>query len=676
MTDQESSKVAMLRRGAVIWPDSVTVKNQIAKDYIIKVLEESKLKGPKIWVLKSATGTGKSTVLPSELWKTSPYKHIGLTQPQRLTAEEIPYDIMKHDPTTFIMGETIGYQTGLVNRSTPKGLIFMTTGILYMHLTHMPAEQFMRRYQYIFIDEVHKYDIMLELLLKEFKNFYARHSSNAECPILILMSATLNENELLTYYDLKKSERFIEVEGSKGHQIDEQWPTTAIGNPQDIILRECEKHKDKDIIIFMATSKQMTATKKMLEAKLPNNTVIEVLSKTIQKGDIKPLFKAPGKHGRIALATNAAETGITLPYLDVVIDTGLQLNINYSPALNGYMKYLGVVTQANAKQRRGRVGRSKPGIYIPLYTKDTRDAMQLNFIPEIYAGKPTRPILNILISTTEPSLEYSISNFETIKTFKVQNKFDPVNIGLLHNPGSEAWQLIFTELWTAGFIDKNWSPTLAGFISTRFRKTEVEHMRFIFSAMYFKIPLIFALLAAALLVFQKHFTMPKTPAKSTKSDLLNQMLWYQEYFIICQKKSMNYVREWCLKNELDYFKLLLITEIFYELVFDSHQCGLKTYWKDFIIQEIQNYDIHLQKASYHAYRLNTFVKNERIGACSTLVGKQKIYESRNSKVEFPKKPKFLTTDRIMFSADSQLWETGDYIILLDDIADEEIDTSF
>ncbi len=114
------------------------------------------------------------------------------------------------------------------------------------------------------------------------------------------------------------------------------------------------------------------------------------------------------------------------------------------------------------------------------------------------------------------------------------------------------------------------------------------------------------------------------------------------------------------------------------------KAGCKPYWERLFEQfkqiecaefflEIEDYETELQKCSYHAFRSNTFSRTKDF--FSTLIGKQKINISRYSQMIISNSTKFITTDKFMFSADTQTWETGDYIITLDDI-DNDIDTLF
>ena len=171
--------------------------------------------GAKVLVLKSATGSGKSSVLPPELYKkffdTDP-RSIVITQPTKATVLDIPYQIVQYNDFLKI-GDNIGYQTGGLSLKPIKGLLFATVGILLQHLKTLTDEQFMSKYSFVIIDEVHKRTVELDTCLFYLKQFLLRNWTEPRCPLIILMSATFKEKPYIDYFDVPRT-NYLEVVGS------------------------------------------------------------------------------------------------------------------------------------------------------------------------------------------------------------------------------------------------------------------------------------------------------------------------------------------------------------------------------------------------------------------------------------------------------------------------------
>ena len=142
-----------------------------------------------------------------------------------------------------------------------------------MHIVSMTPEDFMKRYKYIFVDEVHKYDQPTDLTLKELSVFFEKHGDNPECPILIMMSGTLNPEELAEYFNISLKTQYIEVEGSKGFPITEHWPENSISDIGQEIVKIVEANINKDILIFLPTGASM----KNIKMKLSQFDVFEAI---------------------------------------------------------------------------------------------------------------------------------------------------------------------------------------------------------------------------------------------------------------------------------------------------------------------------------------------------------------------------------------------------------------
>jgi HrpA-like RNA helicase len=259
------------------------VENSIPIEYIINFLSDRipqskngkpkitpKKIGDKILVLKSSTGSGKSTVFPSYLYKhfiERVNKNIAVTQPRILTCIDIPTTMVQYSKE-LEMDKNIGYRTSKFSRlPKEKGIIYCTTETLtQQYLTSEEPEDFMKKYSFICIDEVHTRDLGIDRLLYLMKQLLTDNYDNPECPFIIIMSATFDEKLFMDYFDVSK-EHYIMVDGFT-YPITPSFPKYDIIDFQQYAYKKAlQLHIDniadiygketsiyRDIIIFVPTS--------------------------------------------------------------------------------------------------------------------------------------------------------------------------------------------------------------------------------------------------------------------------------------------------------------------------------------------------------------------------------------------------------------------------------------
>jgi HrpA-like RNA helicase len=317
----------LLRKGFVKPPAKLSkkekdlLKNTISIDYItnyisdrIPLMPGSNAKKPatgpgdKVIVLKSDTGSGKSTVLPPTLFKLfqeRTRKNIVVTQPRVLTAVDIPTGLPEFYPE-LKMDDNLGYITGPMKRPPKnKGIIFCTTGVLLQQMISMEPMDFMKRYSFICIDECHERDINIDTVLYMLKKFLTDYYTDADCPMVLLMSATFHPDLFLDYFNCPASS-LIEVVG-KTFPIELNFAKFDIPNYiKYIIFKAEELHVDniadidegnqfRDILIFV----QLNATVKVVVDALHlfNSTVLtEPFSHVRKYIDNKKTQKLGGSH--------------------------------------------------------------------------------------------------------------------------------------------------------------------------------------------------------------------------------------------------------------------------------------------------------------------------------------------------------------------------------------------
>lgn len=492
---------------------------------------ESKIKpkgfGGKVLLLKSGTGSGKSTVLPPGLYDRffdNLHKNIGITEPRILTTVDIPLGILSYNPQ-LKLGQNIGYQTGSIIKKPVKGIVFMTVGIILEQLKTLTDEELIKKYMFILIDEVHEREENLDLTLLYLKGFLERNYDNPDCPMIILMSATFDETILMKYFKVPK-ENYIEVTGRTfPKEINyEKYPVTNwINRISELVVQihthSSEEPKDKDILIFVSSGKQIADAMDELN-KLNLNTdfikhgyilPIRLDSESYKKGGreyqnlfapINQLFvEVKGKLNRIVrrviIATNVAETGVTIDSLRYCIDTGFVISVEFNPVYAVTTVLRKNVTQGMSEQRAGRVGRKAPGIVYLLYTKEMFDMFLKDQYPQLITNEITNNLLGDMIRETRAELSNPISpDFSEEKDIVIYSKpFNALSLDFLTYPSSASMQYSLEKLYTLGFITQIGStmapykkkkngeiiPTAMGIMANQIRKTKLENIRMIFA---------------------------------------------------------------------------------------------------------------------------------------------------------------------------------------------------
>jgi HrpA-like RNA helicase len=233
----EKNLPTLLRKGYIKPNDKLklsksvinTISNTRGVDYIINFISDrtpstagsnpkipAKSLGDRVIVLKSDTGSGKSTVMPPFLYEKLQLrtnKNIAVTQPRVLTAIDIAEGLP--DNYNFLkLDDNLGYTTGDFKRPPRnKGIIFMTIGVLLNQLKNDIDEDFMKRYSFILIDEVHDRDLNVDTSIYLLKKLLETNYKNVNCPMIILMSATFDPTIFMDYFGCP-DENFIQVIGS------------------------------------------------------------------------------------------------------------------------------------------------------------------------------------------------------------------------------------------------------------------------------------------------------------------------------------------------------------------------------------------------------------------------------------------------------------------------------
>jgi ATP-dependent helicase HrpA len=333
----------------------------------------------QVIVLSGATGSGKSTQLPKLCIEAGRgvFGLIGHTQPRRIAARALANRLAEELHSR--VGDAVGYQVRFTDHTGPQCRVkLMTDGIL---LRELEADRDLRRYDTLIIDEAHERSLNIDLLLGVLKQLLQRRADLK----LIVTSATIDTQRFADFFGgapiIEVSGRSYPVEVryrplySEAEEGMEPSLTEGIVTAMHELQRDTQSEQG-DVLVFLPGEKQIREVAKALQDTRLHHTEILLLYARLSVGDQEKIF-ARHSQRRIVLATNVAETSLTVPGIRYVIDSGLARISRYS--VRGKVQRLPIekISQASADQRKGRCGRTAPGICIRLYAEDdfmTRDA--------------------------------------------------------------------------------------------------------------------------------------------------------------------------------------------------------------------------------------------------------------------------------------------------------------
>jgi ATP-dependent helicase HrpA len=323
-----------------------------------------------VTIVSGATGSGKSTQLPKiclELGR-GVAGMIGHTQPRRIAAQTLAYRVSAELGTT--PGDLVGYQVRFVDRTGPRTLVkLMTDGLL---LRELEADPLLERYDTLILDEAHERNLNVDFLLGVCKQLVGRRPDLR----VIVTSATIETRRFAEYFG---GAPVIDVEG-RSFPVEVRYrplsedETEAPSLPEAIAsaleeLRTNEHGIDGDALVFLPGERQIAEARDHLERAGKGDWDVFPLYARLAAADQEKVFE-PHPRRRVVLATNVAETSLTIPGVRFVVDAGLARISRYSPRAKFQRLPIEPVSRASAEQRKGRCGRMGEGICIRLYSQD------------------------------------------------------------------------------------------------------------------------------------------------------------------------------------------------------------------------------------------------------------------------------------------------------------------
>ncbi len=321
----------------------------------------------QVTVLIGETGSGKTTQTPIILCKAGFAKQgmIGITQPRRLAATSVAGFVA--NLMGIELGTTVGYKIRFDDKTARKTAIqFMTNGIL---LRELQSDPLLRKYSVIVIDEAHERNIEVDLLLGLLKKLLKKRSDLK----LVVMSATIDAEKFVNFFATDTTVPLVLVEGRS-------FPVEVIHLEKDlfsdqviptVVKTVTSLHRSKDdgdILVFMTGKEDISRVVKELYVHELKNAVMIPLYSGVESIDQSVLLgNIPGKR-KIIVATNIAETSLTVEGVKYIVDTGYVKQSHFHPKAG--IESLDVVAHSKAGciQRQGRAGRTSSGVCYRLYS--------------------------------------------------------------------------------------------------------------------------------------------------------------------------------------------------------------------------------------------------------------------------------------------------------------------
>ncbi len=336
------------------------------------------IRANQVIIVCGDTGSGKTTQLPKIALTAGRGRNgvIGCTQPRRLAAVAMARRVAEELQSP--VGAFVGYQHRFEKKVSPSTrLKFMTDGIL---LAETRADRLFKAYDTLIIDEAHERSLNIDFLLGIIRQILPKRPDLR----VIISSATLDAERFSAFYSNAPTVSIpgrlfpIETRWRPLEDEDDDDLPRRVGDAVDEIITEAQG----DILVFLPGERDIRDTQALLEGRRHAATEIIPLLASLPPGEQQRAFRT-GPDRRIILATNVAETSLTIPGIRFVIDSGLARLKRYNPRTHVQQLLIEPVSQASANQRKGRCGRLGPGVCIRLYGEDDFNKREPYTPPEI-----------------------------------------------------------------------------------------------------------------------------------------------------------------------------------------------------------------------------------------------------------------------------------------------------
>lgn len=393
-----------------------------------------------VTIIAGEPGCGKSTVVPQLLLQK--YRQVGkvcVTQPRRLAARSLARHVARQ--LDVAPGSEVGFKVRFDYEVSPKtNLLFITEGVLLQELRRDPL---LERYSVVILDEIHERGVDMDLCLGLVKILTSKRQDIR----IVLMSATIDLERVTKYFE---NPPVINVLGKK-YPVSVRYVQPKgldiVYAVVDQLHRVCRQDfggrrgRWDDILVFLPGEGEIMATVRELESKEIRNSVVLPLHASLKPESQERIFQgAPKGMRKIVLATNIAETSVTVPGISVVIDSGLIRQPDYDYATGIGSLKLTKHSRAGCDQRAGRAGRTRAGTCYRLFTSQ-----------DYHARPPFNPAQICRISLADVYLKMCAAGIN-----------DPFRFPFLERPDQEAFHEAHEILHILGMVDEKNQLTSLG----------------------------------------------------------------------------------------------------------------------------------------------------------------------------------------------------------------------
>jgi len=361
------------------------------KDEIIESVSKN-----QIVIISGETGSGKTTQIPKFCLAAGRGINgkIGCTQPRRIAAITVAARIAEELGEDT--GKSVGYKIRFMDKTRKDSFIkIMTDGILLAEAYNDP---YLNEYDTLIVDEAHERNLNIDFILGVLKTLLAKRKDLK----LIITSATIDTEKFSKAFDnapvIEVSGRMFPVEiryMPVDPELEESGDKTHVDLAADAADKIIKESRTGDILIFMPTEQDIRETTEILEGRKFRAAEIIPLFARLPASEQSKVFSRLAVR-KIIIATNIAETSITIPGIKYVIDTGLARISHYSSRSRSTALPVVKISRSSADQRKGRCGRVENGVCIRLYPEEDYESRTLYTLPEILRSNLAEVILRMI----------------------------------------------------------------------------------------------------------------------------------------------------------------------------------------------------------------------------------------------------------------------------------------
>ncbi len=352
----------------------------------------------QIVIVTGETGSGKTTQLP-KICLEAKRERIACTQPRRVAAVTVAARVAEE--LGPIGPRLVGYKIRFRDRTGPETRIkFVTDGMLLAEVQHDPE---FRAYDTIIVDEAHERSLNIDFLLGILRRVL---SSRPDLKVIIT-SATMDTAHFCKAFG---NAPVIDIAG-RSYPVEIRYRSVEdedITTVEMVVAATLEVTREDpfgDILIFLPTEREIQETVKVLRARCGDRAVVLPMYGRLAAVDQRRIFRHTSLQ-KIVVATNVAETSITVPGIRYVIDSGLARIARYNVRSHTKALPISPISRASADQRAGRAGRVESGVCIRLYSEEDYLSRPEYTLPEIQRSNLAEVVLHLLAIGQRPVEEF------------------------------------------------------------------------------------------------------------------------------------------------------------------------------------------------------------------------------------------------------------------------------